>query len=318
LEEPRVVGAGAGMSVIGADTLTVSGDANTSLTLTYARSPETMLELREKFRASNKIIADMYERMLNPETRHSERFARLTDQQYEDSLNRIFVAPLRTRVIRFGDDYQCSGGWLSTPRLEQDTPPRRTDAPRPVVENGVYQLGKDKAGHLVLHTQFRRVEETWLWCGDGCKGHIPLGTWTQNHWSHWAPTLPAATVDTARPWTAQPRPGAVDLLPSMETLRNGPRSASTESKPVQTTSLEAFAARIAPLLPAGVALDSTIAAAGGYKVVVFADAQPQISQLLRNIQVSPTFATPDLVKTFKNSGNGRIEAHIFVFEKQRN
>ena len=310
---------GSNMVIEDADTLTVSGDANKLLKLTYTRLPETMERARERLRQDNKILWDQYVRLLNPETRHSGRYAQMTDKQYEDNLDRFLVPTTRSRTIEYGEDYRCSGGWLTTPRTEQDTPPRRDDPPRPVVENGTYRLGKDTVGYLVSHTEFKRVHETSLWCGDGCKGNIPLGTWTQRHWAHWAPVQPVAAAtatNTTRSWAAPPRPNPVDLLPSMETLRNGPRAAVVERKVTTSATPEAIAALVTPLLPPSVSLESIVAGADGYKLIAFADTQAQVSQLMRNIEGSATFKSPDLVKTFKNSRNGRFETHIFVFERR--
>jgi len=291
------------------ETLTISGDANKELTLTFSRSPETMESWRSKL-FKYKSAADEYLRMMSREERHSSSYAGLTDAQYEAKLKAQYLWPTHQRTIRYEHDYTCSGGWISTPRRVPGSSEQRNGQPMHRVEHGLETIARDAAGYLVAHGEFRQSESVSLWCGDGCKGTIPLGTWTKHTWIHWAPDTPAWPGEVQRPWAALVPPVAAKpvVAVAVEPARGGvvlPKTAAT---------IEAITGFIQPLLPAGVRTDSVAQAGDAFKLTARAGSQAQVSQLLRNIDGSTTLKTPDLIKIFKTSMGG-YEAHILVFER---
>lgn len=289
------------------ETLTISGDANKELTLTFSRSPETMELWRSKL-FKYKSAADEYLRTMSPEERHSPSYAGLTDAQYEAKLKAQYLWPTHQRTVRYERDYTCSGGWISTPRKIPGSSEQRNGQPVKWVENGVETVARDAEGYLVAHGEFQQSQSTSLWCGDGCKGTIPLGTWTKHTWIHWPPDKPAWAGEVPRPWAAPAPPVAVKPV-IVEQVRGD------AVLPKTTTTTDAITRFIDPLLPTGVRSDSVVQAGDAFKLTVRADSQARVSQLLRNIDGSTTLKTPDLIKIFKTS-SGAYEAHILVFEKR--
>lgn len=182
------------------ETMTIAGDASQQLDITLMRSAKTMdLYLQREFAQGGKdYYKNKYNNMINPATRWKGSFAAMTDDEYEENLDKLYLTPQTHRVLKNGADYECSGGWITGDRLVRDQGPDRNN-PRPDFIDGIVRFGKDRAGFLVAESIYREEQEFNVWCGDGCKG-FSLGTWTMHDWRHWEPAEPAWKGERSRPW----------------------------------------------------------------------------------------------------------------------
>jgi len=182
------------------ETMTITGDASQQLDITLMRSAKTMdFYLQREFAQGSKdYYKNRYNSMMNPATRWKGSFAAMTDDEYEQNLDKLYISPQTHRVLKRGKDYECSGGWITNERWAHDPGPDRNN-PRPDEVDGVARFGKDKAGFLVAESIYQEEQQFSVWCGDGCKG-FSLGTWTMHHWRHWQPAEPAWQGERSRPW----------------------------------------------------------------------------------------------------------------------
>lgn len=182
------------------ETMTITGDASQQLDITLMRSAQTMdFYLQREFAQGSKdYYKNRYNNMMNPATRWKGSFAAMTDDEYEENLDKLYLMPQKHHVLKNGQDYECSGGWLTGDRLVRDQGPDRNN-PRPDFIDGIVRFGKDKAGFLVAESIYQEEQQFNVWCGDGCKG-FSLGTWTMHDWRHWEPAEPAWKGERSRPW----------------------------------------------------------------------------------------------------------------------
>lgn len=182
------------------ETMTITGDASQQLDITLMRSAQTIdFYLQREFAQGDKdYYRNRYNNMMNPATRWKGSFAAMSDDEYEENLDKLYLSPSQHRILKRGKEYECSGGWLTSDRLAHDPGPDRNH-PRPDEIDGIVRFGKDKAGFLVAESIYQEEQQFNVWCGDGCKG-FSLGTWTMHAWRHWEPATPAWQGERARPW----------------------------------------------------------------------------------------------------------------------
>ena len=99
-----------------------------------------------------------------------------------------------------GSQYRCTNGWIV---LEGEAEPDADHA-----DNAAVSLTRAADGGIVATWRFRRSREFSIWCGDGCKGNLPLPDERVQRWWHAPPTdaVVAAPIDWAA-WIADdPRP----------------------------------------------------------------------------------------------------------------
>ena len=162
--------------------MTLSGNAAEQITLTLARSPETMASWRA---ALSHYQTRQYEDMMSPERRRAEPWRDMADDAYEDNLQKLFLWPVETMVLKRGRDYSCSHGWVHPPQL----PASAARGQHAGARNGEVGVARDRKGFLVVHAMYRSKPGFVGWCGGNCFG-FHLGGAVAHDW-HWAPTQPA-------------------------------------------------------------------------------------------------------------------------------
>ncbi len=178
------------------ETMTLSGNAAEQITLTLARSPETMASWRA---ALSHYQTRQYEDMMSPERRRAEPWRDMADDAYEDNLQKLFLWPVETMVLKRGRDYSCSHGWVHPPQL----PASAARGQHAGARNGEVGVARDRKGFLVVHAMYRSRPGFVGWCGGNCFG-FHLGGAVAHDWGHWAPTQPAWVGDVPRPWAVKP------------------------------------------------------------------------------------------------------------------
>lgn len=268
------------------ETLTISGDPDKQLDITLALSPATLENNRKAVANQGEYYRKQYEGFQTPAQRWSGGFKRMTDEQYENNLMKIYRWPFAHRVLENGNDYRCKGGWLVGDRLVHDPGPDR-NSPRPDYLDGIVRFGRDKDGGLVAEAVYEQQQELTLWCGDGCKG-IPLGTWKMHDWRHWPAAESAWTGEVPRPWA---RPFSAD--------EPFPEGDSSMARLGETRQL------LTPLLPAGITIEGMLPAGEDAVTVVLATAdKTKFPALFEAIERSYIFYRDD-VRAYSESGDGK-------------
>jgi hypothetical protein len=228
-------------------TMSIEGNINNGLVITLARSPQTLDAWRKNYFAQGgkNYYINEYNSMHSAQTRWGRTFVKMSDDEYIANLDKLFITATARVELKHGVHYECSDGWIKGERWEHDPGPDRRN-PRPDEVRGTMQFGKDRAGNLVAESIFRQAEELPIWCGDGCKS-IPLGTWTQHHWSQLKKTTPAHNGKLLRSWDT---PFVVAH----------PRLLDPQANPNQVAALRE---KIIPLLAEGVRLSGLQVTQGG-------------------------------------------------------
>lgn len=182
------------------ETMTIAGDAAQQLDITLMRSPQTMENYRQYLFAQGgkDYYKNKFNNMHSPVTRWSGSFARMTDDEFEANLDKLYLSPVQHYSLKKGKDYECAGGWITGERLVNDPGPDR-NFPRPDFIEGIVRFGKDKAGNLLAESVYPEEMYFYVWCGDGCRGPS-LGTWTRHKWQRWEAATPAWRGEIPRPW----------------------------------------------------------------------------------------------------------------------
>lgn len=162
----------ASQNVTTPDQITIAGSARDSLIVTVWRSDSGDAGNRE------------WRRLQDPAVRWSPEFARMSDADYAEQIAQLFLRNEATRVLHRGDEYDCGGGWVRSPRTVHDPGPDR-NTPRPDTIIGEVLLSRAKDGGLLAMSEHTGSRQLTVWCGDGCRG-IPLGISTVKQWTRWA------------------------------------------------------------------------------------------------------------------------------------
>ncbi len=256
------------------ETMTISGDARESLSITLMRSPETLENYKKQLfaKGGKGYYQKQYEDMHSPATRWSGGFARMSDDQYAANLEKLYVSPLAEHTLVRGKDYECDGGWITTDRMENDPGPDHSQ-PRPDSFDGMVRFIKSTDGYLVAEAIHNESHSFYVWCGDGCRG-FDLGNWNDHDWKHWAPSTPAWQGEIARPW-------AESVAREHYSTDSG---SNTRQQEVDNM--------LRPLLPSDVTL-SAIAPAGSSATLLTVDSSTTtpFTQLIENLEKSFLFSS---------------------------
>lgn len=273
------------------ETVTFSGDANTSLTVTLHRSPATMTAYRDSLERKGGEEARAYQFLFSPEGRQSAANAALSDQAYEEQLKSAYVWPVERVVLTKGRDYACYQGWIRSRRIADAGPGDRSGTASSRV-NGEVLLGRDTDGYLVAKAIYRKPVTLALPC-DGCPA-FDVGIWNVSRWAHWSPGSPAWVGEVPRPWAAKVEPATAATSPA-DALPATTVPASAEG-PVDV------AARVRPLLPEGVLLGPVVAEGTRHRVTVFSDDAVTAQRFVRNVAASGHFDSPEVLSMETKSG----------------
>lgn len=235
------------------ETMTIEGRTRDSLVLTLKRRPETLAKYRASITESGQYYEARYQRMMSPVVRWNSGFARMTDREYEENLDELYLAPQQTLVLKWENDYRCADGWLSSERLVHDPGPDPM-RPRPDTVIGVVYTMRDTDGRLQFKSEYPEDVQFSLWCGDGCRG-VPLGTWTMHEWAR-LDTTTAPEVERPRPWAE----------PFDEPILMGDEATSARWAPMQTP--DEIRALLAPLVPAPLAVVGVERAGSQYRATI--------------------------------------------------
>ncbi len=235
------------------ETMTIEGRTRDSLVLTLKRRPETLAKYRASVTESGQYYEDRYQRMMSPAVRWNSGFGGMTDREYEENLDQLYLAPQQTLVLKWENDYLCADGWLSSDRLVHDPGPDR-NRPRPDTVIGVVYTARDTEGRLQFKSEYPEDVQFSIWCGDGCRG-VPLGRWTMHEWAR-LDTTTAPVVERARPWAE----------PFDEPIRIGDEGSRARGAPMQTP--DEIRGLLAPLLPAPLAVVGVERAGTQYRATI--------------------------------------------------
>lgn len=252
------------------ETMTIAGDADDSLVVTLARSEAQRDAYRDYVFSRGAYYENEYKRLHRPDVRWSSGFATMTDDEYEENLQKLYLSPTRTHTLRRRDHYTCKSGWVRVQRVVSDPGPDRSN-PRADTVIGVVMLRRGWKGSLVARADYRDRKEFMLWCGDGCKG-VPLGTWDVHDWGRWPSAPGAANGAVARPW-AEPF-DAPEVRASDRAPANDP---------------DAIAAELRPMLPAGLQLQSMTRDGDGYRALLASHSTTPFTQLMDAVRRSYRF-----------------------------
>ncbi|MEZ5512703.1 MAG: hypothetical protein R3F58_02390 [Steroidobacteraceae bacterium] len=134
-------------------TVSVTGDAAQELTITLRRSAERIAAHKAA------VLAQ----------RHS-RPPQLWPAEYA-----------MRQTLKRDVHYRCDGGWLVAVPGAGGPPDAGYNT-----GSAVSRITRDARGGLVAHIAGTQERNLSLWCGDGCKGTIPVDE-DVNLWGHWPP-----------------------------------------------------------------------------------------------------------------------------------
>lgn len=269
------------------ETMTIAGDADDSLVVTLARSEAQRAAYRDYVFSRGAYYENEYKRLHRPDVRWSSGFATMTDDEYEENLQKLYLSPTRSHTLKRRDHYTCKSGWVRVERVVSDPGPDRSN-PRPDTVIGVVMLRRGWKGSLVARADYRDEQEFMLWCGDGCKG-VPLGTWNVHDWGRWPSAPGAANGAVARPW-GEPF--------------DAPEVRVSERAPANTPDVIAGALR--PMLPAGLQLQSMIRDGDGYRAQLVSRNTTPFTQLVDAVRRSYHFRHERVVGLTRGAGGDWI------------
>lgn len=265
------------------ETMTIAGDADDSLVVTLARSEAQREAYRDYVFSRGAYYENEYTRLHRPDVRWSSGFATMTDDEYEENLQKLYLSPTRTQTLRRRDHYTCKSGWVRVERVVSDPGPDRSN-PRPDTVIGVVMLRRGWKGSLVARADYRDEKEFLLWCGDGCNG-IPLGTWNVHDWGRWPSAPRAANGAVAQPW-AEPF--------------EAPELRVSDRAPATTP--DAITEALRPMLPAEVQLQSMTRDGDGFRAVLVSRNTTPFTQLLDAVRRSYRFRHERVVGLARGAG----------------
>lgn len=201
------------------ETLTITGDSRTHLTLRLERSVSSILNQIQEERKMQLDKGDKYltiqktflERM-DPKVRTSPPFDSMTDEEYAaDMKNRypFYQKQVLEKVAMRGSEYRCQGGYLielytNDPKISPGT---------------TFKVGLNKDHDLIRSGE--RTDESYFsfWCGDHCDNSIRLPDVHHQWWDRKQTTAPivnppptwkvASFKPVPKPPVEQPKPPVI-------------------------------------------------------------------------------------------------------------